>query len=218
MDHPMPPGTPRPLRLFPLPGVVLMPGAAMPLHVFEPRYRQLVKDCLADDGLLAIPQIQPSEEERHLGAPPLYPYAGVGQIVAHQELPDGRFNIVVKPIGRVRLGLEQVTDTPYRVCEAELLPEISGSSVALGEIGRRTLAMFSPVLARVGEKGEAMLRMLRQLDAGRVPEAIAPWVLSDPEERQAYLAQDDAVRRAAMVETGVLALVATASTGEVGEA
>lgn len=211
-------GACRSLRLFPLPGAVLMPGAAMPLHVFEPRYRQLVKDCLAGDGILAIPQIRAGEEPAHLGRPGLYPYAGVGRIAAHQELPDGRYNIVVEPVGRVRILQELAADTPWRVVEAELLPERGAEVARLAEIGRRLRGLFGPLAARAGERGEAIERMMQQIPAERVAEAIAPWVLADSDVRQDYLAEDDAVRRAQRVESGVLQLLAETGLTGGGEA
>ncbi len=207
------------LPLFPLPGVVLMPGASMPLHVFEPRYRELVRDLLQSGGVLAIPQIRAGEEGQAAGTPSLYPYAGVGRIVAHQELPDGRYNIVVEPLGRVRLGDEKSTEHAYRVAEAELLEDAHPVDEDLDSIGRRVQGLFLPILGRGGDAGARMSRMLQQLSADRVPEAIAPWVLQDSDARQAYLSESDPAARATQVETALLAALAEAGVwSETGEA
>lgn len=203
------------LPLFPLPGAVLMPGATMPLHVFEPRYRQLVKDCLAADGVLAIPQIRAGEEPNQADAPGLYPYACVGHIVAHHELPDGRYNIVVEPIGRVRLVSERPMEHPYRVADAELLDDEPADVASVQGIGTRIRGLFLPLLGRGGTKGQAVARMLSQLPGDRVPEAIAPWVVQEGEERQAYLADANPLRRARVVESAVLTIVAEHAMGGV---
>ena len=114
------------LPLFPLPQVVLFPEAVLPLHVFEPRYRTMLRDCLARHGALAVVQIVPGEDEH--GRPRIAEVSGAGVIVEHQPLPDGRANIVV--LGQARVRLEEQDDegdeprcwvrrTPYgpeRVC------------------------------------------------------------------------------------------------------
>jgi Lon protease-like protein len=89
------------LPLFPLPQIVLFPGTALPLHVFEPRYRSLIEYCLESGSSLALPQIEPGHEAEQLGAPPLVRVAGVGAIVHHERLPDGRLGLVLRGLGRV---------------------------------------------------------------------------------------------------------------------
>jgi Lon protease-like protein len=205
------------LRLFPLPGALLMPGATLPLHVFEPRYRKLVADALASDGVLCIPQIVEGEEDKHAGSPHLYRYAVVGRIIAHHELPDGRYNIVVRPLGRVRLLQELTSPTPYRVFAAELLPETDADDEALARSGKRLLALMAPVFAGLGEKGEPMRRGLEELDLARIPEALAPFLVRDAQLRQEYIARDDGAARAAIVEQAALTLMAEAR-GQAGEA
>lgn len=196
------------LRLFPLPGTVLMPGAPLPLHVFEPRYRTLITDALAADKVICIPQIVEGDEQGHLGSPALYPYAAVGEIVAHHELPDGRFNIVVQPLGRVRLTNELASLTPYRVFDAELLPEINADESRLVPAGKRLLALVGPTLNSMGDRGESMRKGLGQLDPARIPEALAPLLVQGAEARQEYIAENDRGRRAGRVEQAALMMLA----------
>lgn len=195
------------LPLFPLPGTVLMPGAALPLHVFEPRYRQLVKDCLAADGLLAIPQIRDGEEEAHAGHPGLYPYTTVGRITAHHELPDGRFNILVTPLGRVRITGELPMDHPYRMADATLLPDVEVPEAGIAAVGARLRAYVLPMLTRAGDGARRLADALREVPDARLVEAIAAYVLRDGPSRQAYLAEDDPGRRAEQVEGAVYELL-----------
>lgn len=203
------------LPLFPLPDVVLLPGPALPLHVFEPRYRQLVEDVLAD-GFLAIPQMVP-DAASDLAAPFL-PYAGVGKILAHRLLDDGRYNILVQPLGRVKL-VEELSggSHPYRMGRMDLLEDKPFVPRELERVGARLLALVGPMLGSMGERATELRRGLGEMDRTKVPEAIALFVLRDAEERQTYLAEDDPVVRAAMVELAVLGVLGGMGAG-LGEA
>ena len=106
----------RPLRIpvFPLAGALLFPRAQLPLHIFEPRYRAMVRDSLAGDRLIGM--IQP----RGAGEPPdLFEIGCLGRIGAAEALDDGRFNIVLEGLGRFRVVREASVDTPYRQVDAE---------------------------------------------------------------------------------------------------
>ncbi len=197
------------LPLFPLPGVVLLPGPALPLHVFEPRYRRLVQDVLAD-GFFAIPQMaEPAPSDGPAG-PAILPYASAGKILGHRELDDGRYNILVMPIARVRL-VEELTGRPepYRVGRMALLSDTPFVPREIERVGARLLALVGPVLARMGPRAAELRKGLSELGVGRVAEAIAPFVLRDTAERQTYLAQNDAVARALLIEEAVLGVIAS---------
>ena len=110
-----------PLRLpiFPLAGAILFPRSQLPLHIFEPRYREMVRDAI--DGPGRIGMIQPQAMESTEGEPPLYRVGCVGEIVGVEELDDGRFNIVLHGSNRFRLLEEADLGTPYR--HADVDPE-----------------------------------------------------------------------------------------------
>jgi uncharacterized protein len=101
--------------LFPLPGAILFPRSQLPLHIFEPRYREMVRDALEGSGRIGM--IQPHGLEGE-GAP-LYPVGCVGEIVGVEELEDGRYNIVLLGTSRFRLIAETDFDTPYRNAEVD---------------------------------------------------------------------------------------------------
>ena len=107
----------RPLRLpiFPLPGAILFPRSQLPLHIFEPRYREMVRDVL--DGAGRIGMIQPHAPEDE-GAP-LYPIGCVGEIVSVEELNDGRYNIILLGWNRFRMVGEADLETPYRNADVD---------------------------------------------------------------------------------------------------
>ena len=105
------------LPLFPLPGAILFPRAQLPLHIFELRYREMVRDAI--DGAGQIAMIQPHRLDDDNQAP-LYPVGCVGEVVGVEELEDGRFNIVLLGSNRFRLLRETEIDAPYRCAEVDI--------------------------------------------------------------------------------------------------
>ena len=103
-----------PLRapLFPIAGAILFPRAQLPLHIFEARYREMVRDAVDGGGHIAV--VQPQLVDTRGGEPLLYEVGCVGEIVGIEELEDGRFNIVLNGSNRFRLLSEVDLDTPYR--------------------------------------------------------------------------------------------------------
>jgi Lon protease-like protein len=100
--------------VFPLAGALLFPRSQLPLHIFEPRYRDMVSDALRSDQLIAM--VQPRD---HLDPPGLFEIGCLGRIVSSEELDDGRFNIVLEGLGRFRIGGEAKVDTRYRQIDAD---------------------------------------------------------------------------------------------------
>src|SRR5262245_33693921 len=82
-------------RLFPLPNLVLFPGIMQPLHVFEPRYREMLEDSLACDRLIAMSLLQPGWQKDYEGRPPVASVACLGRVVSHQREIDGRYNLLL---------------------------------------------------------------------------------------------------------------------------
>ncbi|MFT5052591.1 MAG: Lon protease-like protein [Chlamydiales bacterium] len=108
--------------MFPLPQVVLFPRQLMPLHVFEPRYLQMIEDSLDGPGRLIIATIQEGQADIEDTPPAVLPVAGLGEIARHDRLDDGRFLIWVFGLARVRL-LEVDSEHSYRLAECEALEE-----------------------------------------------------------------------------------------------
>lgn len=112
----------RRLPVFPLPDVVFFPGTVLPLHVFETRYRVMVKDALAADGTIAVALLQPGWEQRYAGNPEYFPVATAGRMEEIETTPDGRYYFKLAGSVRVRLG-EVIQEAPYRLVHAEEIPE-----------------------------------------------------------------------------------------------
>jgi len=101
------------LPVFPLAGAVLFPRAQLPLHIFEPRYRAMVRDALAGDRLIGM--VQPRDER---DPPGLFQVGCIGRIGAVEELNDGRFDIILEGLSRFRIAREAEVETPYRQVDA----------------------------------------------------------------------------------------------------
>lgn len=149
-------------RLFPLPNVVLFPQVMLPLHIFEPRYRQLTADALASDRLLALVLLRPGWEEDYEGQPPVHPMACLGKIVADQRLPDGRYNLLLRGLSRGRILNEISTGKLYRTARLELIggnPEAEqGTDSPLRlELGRLAKAW----LAGMGSTNQQLAKLLQ---------------------------------------------------------
>jgi uncharacterized protein len=99
--------------MFPLPGVFLFPGQLLPLHVFEERYRQMIEDCLDGPGRIVLATIPRTDEEAGAEPPAVLPVAGLGEIVRHEKLEDGRFHVWLLGLMRVRIE-ETPSERLYR--------------------------------------------------------------------------------------------------------
>ncbi len=112
------------VRLFPLPNLVLFPHVLQPLHVFEPRYRQLMEDALDDDRMMALSLLLPGWEEDYHERPPVHPIVCIGKIVNEEKFPDGRYNLMLQGLCRARVERELKTDRLYRVAYVHLTPDV----------------------------------------------------------------------------------------------
>src|SRR5919198_1094637 len=91
------------LPLFPLPNVVLFPNVFLPLHIFEPRYREMVEDSVRGDRIIGMVLLRPGWEKDYEGRPAVYPIGCAGVITHSERLADGRFNIVLRGMEKFRI-------------------------------------------------------------------------------------------------------------------
>jgi len=106
------------IPIFPLPQAVLFDGNLLPLHIFEPRYRQMVTEVLDKRGWIGMALLKPGWQEDYYGRPPLFETLGIGEIMYHQKENDGRYNLLLMGIGRARI-VHLVDDRPYRMGECK---------------------------------------------------------------------------------------------------
>ena len=153
-------------RLFPLPNLVLFPHVIQGLHIFEPRYRQLMVDALDSDQLITPALLRPGWDETADDRPPIEPVACLGQVTWHEKLPDGRFNLRLQGLVRLRILEEVPSDRLYRIARAEVISELVPSDPAMVKKLRHTLADL--VLSRFEDDGPAR-RQLQELFEGEMP-------------------------------------------------
>jgi uncharacterized protein len=110
------------LPVFPLPNVVLFPNVFLPLHIFEPRYLDMVTTALEDDRIIGMVLLRPGWEEQYEGRPPVYPVGCAGLITHAERLGDGRFNIVLQGLEKFRIVDEDHTKS-YRVARVDSIEE-----------------------------------------------------------------------------------------------
>ena len=103
--------------LFPLAGAILFPRSQLPLHIFEPRYREMVRDAVDGGGQIAMVQPHRLDDDNQA---PLYDVGCVGELAGVEELEDGRFNIVLLGSNRFRLLREVESDSAYRLAEVDI--------------------------------------------------------------------------------------------------
>lgn len=194
--------------VFPLPQIVLFPHAHLPLHIFEPRYRMMLEDCLASNRTIVIAQLDRKGGDR------INEYAGAGIITEHQKLADGRSNIVVA--GRVRVRLQELVFEdppryPYKRARATLITE---PPVVVRDHECAALLNAATMFATEVKKHDPSFSFrLPRVDAGGIADACAFQLVVDPAIRQAILEQLDPLKRVRMV-TNQLAVQHGAMLGE----
>jgi Lon protease-like protein len=117
--------------VFPLAGALLFPRSQLPLHIFEPRYRAMTRDALAGDRLIAM--VQPKDNQE---PPGLFEIGCLGRIGSCEELDDGRFNLVLEGLCRVRIAREAAVDTLYRQVDADRSGFVDDEDAVLGLVQR----------------------------------------------------------------------------------
>lgn len=184
------------LPIFPLPNLVFFPNTRLPLHVFEPRYRQMVNDALDADKRFGIILLQPGWERDYFGAPAVHACGTIGTIEQAVPLDDGRFNILIRGDVRFRI-LDEVSKVPYRTARVVAQPETQRSSDEsyaqrewLADLARQYLKylpdqMAVPEIETVG------------LDA--LANALIMSLNLDVEEKQKLLEIDDLIARAEQI-------------------
>ncbi|MFL5300735.1 MAG: LON peptidase substrate-binding domain-containing protein [Anaeromyxobacteraceae bacterium] len=199
------------LKVFPLPGAVVLPGTPAPLHIFEPRYRQMTADALEGDRVLALAALV-SEGGAVQDRAPVHPIAGVGLIETDERRPDGRYDLLVRGVARVRLVSELANGKPYREFKAEVLEDVwpAGGAAALArERGALEQLVFELVQVLPPESGAAQLAhaAARTTNPSALADLVAAAVVSEPDKRLAVLEELDVGERLALVMSEIAGVV-----------
>ena len=116
------PTLPAEIPLFPLPETMLFPGVSRPLLIFEPRYRAMIADALKGDRIIGMVRLRPGFEKDYEGRPPIYAVGCAGRIEQYEQLPDGRYVIVLQGLTAFRV-LSEDQRKPYRLGRVEAVPD-----------------------------------------------------------------------------------------------
>jgi hypothetical protein len=199
----------RPIPLFPLQSVTLMPHALLPLHIFEPRYRKMMGDALDSAGQIAMAVFAGEAwKDDYEGRPPLRPAVCVGQIVQHHKLEDGRYNVLVQGVCRAVITTELSpieSDLPYRT--AMLRPiGVGGDEDEGAPLVRRRAELGAMLRATKLAEFKDTPQIIKHIEDVDVPttailELVTYRLLPDPELRYRLLAEGDALERAQIITT-----------------
>ncbi len=184
------------IPVFPLPDVVFFPKTVLPLHVFETRYRKMVKDALARDRTIAVALLQPGWEQRYEGSPAYFPMATLGRMEDIETTRDGRYYFKLSGLVRVRLG-EVVNDVPYRLVRAEVLPE-SGVDETDPSIRSAKLELLASQVSLVREltgNDSPKLILDERITFEAAVNAACASLPTEAAIRQSLLAEDDLLLR-----------------------
>ena len=199
----------RRLPLFPLEDVVLFPYSMIPLYVFEARYRKMVRDVLASNRLVAISLQLEKEDPAAASAPRVAAIASVGELVLAQELPDGRFNLVVR--GRARIGIDEElpTDEPYRLIAAHEIPDDQTEpSSDLEEADTALRALVTGLAESIPDGGELLKHVAAaQESPAALANVMAASLVADAKARQRLLETTDVFQRLEQLASEVVALI-----------
>ena len=177
------------IPLFPLPNVVLFPDVFLPLHIFEDRYRAMVRDALAGDRIIGMVLLRGGSEQT-TPVPPVYDVGCSGLITHSEPAGDGRFNIVLRGLERFRIRNEDHTRT-YRQALVESLPESAIGSKRL----RRYRAQLERLLDQRLKATGSDTWVPSQMADGDLVNALSQYLELDPVEKQALLERDGLIER-----------------------
>ncbi|ACG75645.1 peptidase S16 lon domain protein [Anaeromyxobacter sp. K] len=206
------------LKVFPLHGVVVLPGTPTPFHIFEPRYRALVADALRGDRILAVPGLTTMEAAQQLH-PPLFPVAGACVIEQEERYDDGRYDLVVRGVARVRLIQELANEKPYREFRAEILDDVwpdEGPEALEPDVASLRQLVLELSTRLPPESGApALAEAVAQMrDASAIADLVAAAAVSEPHARQRVLETLEVERRLELVVEEVAGVVLLLSKGQ----
>lgn len=187
--------------IFPLPNVVLFPDARLPLHIFEPRYRQMTEDALRGERVIGMVLLA-SADSPEGGLPPVFEVGCAGRILESQPLPDGRSNILLEGVRRFRIEREEPTDKLYRVARVALLddPGFEGLDTCTRSELEAARAQIEAHLLQLAQRTapaavEPLRERMQRLDPVQLVHALAFGLDGPYVEKQSLLEAPDPLAR-----------------------
>lgn len=192
LDHGIP--------VFPLPGMALFPHTNLPLHVFEERYQNLMEDTLLKQDsqhCFAMGMLLEEAGDATLGEPPVSRYAGVGRIAEYTRSPDGRYMLVLKGVGRIRLTHEMSVVRGYRAFGAEWIIDVRPPSSRTWE-RNLSVELKGLALALLREQAEKFRGLLSEdIELGALTDMVTGYLPFPAEFKLRQMATPNVIERAA---------------------
>jgi len=188
------------IPIFPLPNVVLFPNVFLPLHIFEPRYRQMIAESLAGDRIIGMVLLRPGYESDYDGAPPIYATGCSGLITHAEKLEDGRYNLVLRGLEKFVIASEEMPAVGrlYRSAIINPINEIvaAGERDQLRQERKKLQSLLTPLFS-----GSLEGRLPEAMPDEDLINALAQYLEFDPMEKLALLERQGPLARCrSMVE------------------
>ena len=206
-------------RLFPLPNLVLFPHVMQPLHIFEPRYRELLEEALTTDQLVTMAMLAPGWEKDYEGRPPLFPMACLGRVAVHHRVADGAYNVLVVGLKRVRLLRELPPSKSFREAKAEVCddcypPEEAAATPALQ---RKLRSAFLEILPHLPQAQDQLDQLLgSEVSLGTLTDIISYMLDIELVQKETLLAEANVHRRTRLLLQHLAAISTDDSPGSGG--
>lgn len=164
------------VRLFPLPNLVVFPYVVQALHIFEPRYREMIEDALAGDQLIAMAHLQAGWEADYEGRPAIWPVVCVGRVISHVRLANGHYNVLLQGLKRAAVVREFPPDHAFRLAEVAILEDLypADGAARRTQIQRELLQGFE----RLTPDSAATREQIEQLAGQQIPLGVLTDILS----------------------------------------
>lgn len=196
------------VRLFPLPDLVVFPNAMQPLHIFEPRYCEMLEEALATDRLIAMATMTPGWQQafsQHPLAsvvPPIDPHVCICRIVSHAPTDEDRHNILLVGLRRARIAQEEQTQRPFRTAQVDVLEDmypVSGASKR-PVLKKRLLDAFRSLIPDVADVQKNLHELMAsQMKLGAVTDIIGFTMQFDGAAKLSLLGESNVDRRAELL-------------------
>ncbi len=189
-------------RLFPLPNLVVFPHVMQPLHIFEPRYRAMLEEAIAGDGLIGMTLLAPGWETDYEGRPPLRPAGCLCRVATYHRTDEGSYNVLLLGVRRMTLVGELPPDKLFRVANVKLLEDEEPSEMAgkRAELHQQLLAAFKRVLPDIPAAHEQLEQLLgNALSLGMLTDIMAYTLDIDLELKERLLTEGRVDLRARML-------------------
>lgn len=180
--------------LFPLPNVVFFPNSLLPLHVFEPRYRQMVDDIIESERIIGMVLLKPGWEKNYYGNPEIFNIACMGKIVSIEEMDEGKSNIVLYGLKRIKIN-DIVNELPYRVASVKVLEDVHYQNEEVYQ--KRLVELISKWNSILGDEQKShKINIDTSISIENLTDVLTPSIISNVYQRQELLEEINILKRA----------------------